>query len=114
MHKVTQQEKKKTSSKQLSFTQKLQKLILTTLKYIYFKQALFNRGFAYDKLGSFDLAIKDYTKSIEIDSSNAYAYYNRAISYDKKGEIEKTIEDFSKAIKLIPTKADFYLNRGYS
>jgi len=78
------------------------------------RKALFNRGFAYDKLGQFDLAIKDYTRSIEIDSSNAYAYYNRAISYDKKGEIERTIEDFTKAIKLIPTKADFYLNRGYS
>ena len=75
---------------------------------------MFNRGFAFDKLCQSDLASMDYTKSIEIDSTNAYAYYNRAISYDKKGEIEKTIEDFSKAIKLLPTKADFLLNRGYS
>jgi tetratricopeptide (TPR) repeat protein len=27
-------------------------------------KALFNRGFAYDKLGQFDLAIKDYSTAI--------------------------------------------------
>jgi tetratricopeptide (TPR) repeat protein len=30
-------------------------------------KAHFNRGFAYDKLGEFDLAIEDYTSALEID-----------------------------------------------
>ncbi len=29
-------------------------------------RALFNRGFAYDKLGKLDLAIKDYSLAIEV------------------------------------------------
>jgi tetratricopeptide (TPR) repeat protein len=30
-------------------------------------KALFNRGFAFDKLGEYDLAIQDYSKAIKID-----------------------------------------------
>ena len=40
-------------------------------------KAYFNRGFAYDKLGLYDQAIKDYSSALEIDPSNVYAYYNR-------------------------------------
>jgi tetratricopeptide (TPR) repeat protein len=42
----------------------------------YFK-ALFNRAFAYDKLNEYNKAIQDYTKALEIDPRNAYAYYNK-------------------------------------
>lgn len=51
-------------------------------------KAHFNRGFALDKIGEFDLAIEDYTKAIEIDNNNAYAYYNRGISLDRKNEYD--------------------------
>ena len=40
-------------------------------------KAYFNRGFAYDKLGLYDQAIKDYSYALEIDPNNVYAYYNR-------------------------------------
>lgn len=51
-------------------------------------KALFNRGFAYDKLGEFDLAINDYSKAIQIDPNNAYTYYNKGISLDRKGDYD--------------------------
>lgn len=57
---------------------------------VHFK-ALFNRGFAYDKLGEFDKAILDYSAAIELDDKNPYAYYNWGISYDRKGDYEKAI-----------------------
>ena len=47
-------------------------------------KALFNRGFAYDKIKKYDMAIEDYNKAIELDPNNAFAFYNRGISYDKK------------------------------
>ena len=53
----------------------------------YFK-ALFNRGFAYDKIGEYDQAIKDYSRALEIDPENAFAYYNRGISYDRMGNLD--------------------------
>lgn len=49
-------------------------------------KALFNRGFAYDKLGEYNLAIQDYQKALEIDSENGFCYYNMGISLDRKGE----------------------------
>lgn len=39
-------------------------------------QCLFNRGYAYDKLGMFDEAIEDYIESLRHMPDNAYAYYN--------------------------------------
>ena len=43
-------------------------------------KAIFNRGFAFDKLRMYNDAISDYTKAIEMESRNAFAYYNRGIS----------------------------------
>lgn len=47
-------------------------------------KAIFNRGislqtmqgFAFDKLRLYNDAINDYTKALEIDNKNAFAYYN--------------------------------------
>lgn len=80
---------------------------------VHFK-ALFNRGFAYDKIKEYDLAIEDYNKAIELDPNNPFAYYNRGISYDRKGKLNEAIASFTKAIELDPSKADFYHNRGFA
>jgi tetratricopeptide (TPR) repeat protein len=61
-------------------------------------KALFNRGFAFDKIGAYDKAINDYSEAIKIDPNNAYTYYNKGISLDRKGEYDEAIMCFSKAI----------------
>lgn len=38
-------------------------------------------GFAFDKLRLYNDAINDYTKALEIDNKNAFAYYNVIIPY---------------------------------
>ena len=77
-------------------------------------KALFNRGFAYDKLECYDLAIEDYTAAIAIDHKNAFTFYNKGISLDRKGDYDQAIECFSRAIEIEPHKADFYHNRGFA
>ena len=52
-------------------------------------KALFNRGFAYDKVSEFDLAIQDYSQAIAIDPNNAFTYYNKGISLDRKGDFDE-------------------------
>jgi tetratricopeptide (TPR) repeat protein len=91
------------------------KLYTTSLQIlpVHFK-ALFNRGFAFDKIKEYEKAIEDYNQAIELDPNNPFAYYNRGISYDKMGKFEEAIESFSIAIKIDSTKADFYHNRGYA
>ena len=39
--------------------------------------ALFNRAFAYDKVGLVELAVADYTTALSLQPENAFAYYNR-------------------------------------
>ena len=52
-------------------------------------------------MGQYDQAISDYTKAIEINANNAYAYCNRGSVYDDKGLYDKAIADFNKAIEII-------------
>lgn len=66
------------------------------------------------QLGQFDKAITDYTRALEVDAANSFAYYNRGITKDRQGDFEGAVADFSAAIALDPCNADFYHNRGFS
>lgn len=66
------------------------------------------------QLGKYDLAIQDYTKALDVDPANSFAYYNRGITKDRMGDFEGAVADFSSAISLDPGNADFYHNRGFS
>ena len=71
-----------------------------------------NRGIDYGKKGEYDLAIKDFTKAVELKPDYAIAYNNRGAVYRGKGEYDLAIEDCSKAIQLKPDYAEPYSNRG--
>ena len=59
-----------------------------------------------------DLAIKDYTKTTELEPDNAIAYYNRGNAYFVKDEVDLAIKDYTKAIEIKPNGAGAYNNRG--
>ncbi|WP_143735340.1 tetratricopeptide repeat protein, partial [Porphyromonas gingivalis] len=62
--------------------------------------AYYNRGVGCCIVGSYEEAIKDYSKAIELDGKFAHAYYGRGNVYYKKGANEEAIKDFFKAIEL--------------
>ncbi len=47
-----------------------------------------NRGIDYGEKGEHDLAIKDFTKAIEIKPDYTFAYNNRGAVYRDKGEYD--------------------------
>jgi len=53
-------------------------------------------------------AIEDYTKAIEIESNNVFAYRLRGDSKRKLGDYQGAINDYSKAIEIYPNKAYLY------
>lgn len=55
-----------------------------------------NRGFAWRKLGKYEEAIKDYTKSLELSPNNLKTLNNRGFSYAKSGNFAKAIADYNK------------------
>ena len=71
-----------------------------------------NRGIDYSEKGEYDLAVKYFTKAIELKPDYAIAYNNRGAVYRSKGEHDLAIEDCDKAIQLKSDYAEPYSNRG--
>src|SRR5262249_51497334 len=62
-----------------------------------------NRGNAYASQGQYDLAIDDYSKSINLDPNYARPLNNRGVAHKRKGELDLAMKDFEAAINLDPT-----------
>ena len=72
----------------------------------------FLRGIAKHHLKQFEGAILDFTKTLELESSNGDAYYWRSLSKAELKNNKGAIEDCDSAIKLKPQDAKYYLQRG--
>jgi tetratricopeptide (TPR) repeat protein len=73
------------------------------------------RGTAFDNQKKYGLAIKDFTKSIELGYSNeisVIAYNRRGWIYYKLSKDDLAIDDYNMAIKIDPKYAVAYNNRG--
>lgn len=77
------------------------------------KVVLNNRGIAYQNLGQYDLALKDYQRVINMDPEHPQSYGNRGNVYDASGNYEKAIADYTRGIELKSDYADAYYNRGW-
>ena len=55
-------------------------------------------GRSHYELGEYDLAIYEYTKTIEIVGSFSYCHYSRALAYSQKGMARAAKEDLDKAL----------------
>jgi len=62
--------------------------------------------------GYYDLAINYYTKAIQLDPYNTYAYNGRGMVHKKLGNYNQAIADFTDAIEYRPDFVDAYNNRG--
>jgi tetratricopeptide (TPR) repeat protein len=71
-----------------------------------------NRGDNYLNNGNYDLAIAEYTKAIELDSSLTSLYYNRGLAYESKGDYKNAISDFSQIIIMNPKDGGAFFERG--
>ncbi len=69
-----------------------------------------NRGYAYQKLGEYKLAIKDHTTAIDLDLNYAEAYSDRASANKAVGNDDLATKDLEKAKELKLTKKDTYLD----
>ena len=69
------------------------------------------RGNRYSRNGSYERAIEDYNRAIEMDEAFAEAYYDRGFSYYEVGLYEKAIADLTRAIELNPEAAHYYGQR---
>ncbi len=74
-------------------------------------EGFLDRGNRYGRNGSYEQAIADYNKAIELDPGLAEAYYNRGFSFYELGSYEEAIADLSRAIELNPEDDRYYAQR---
>lgn len=77
-------------------------LLEATLQYL----PLFGRGIAYARQGEWDLAISDFSDSIEISDTFAFTYRERGYVYIQLEEYEMAKQDLEMYLSLAPDSAD--------
>lgn len=77
-------------------------------------ETYYNRAVAYDNLGQYKPAIKDYNQAIHLKPDYAEAFYNRGTINNTIGQYQRAIEDFNEAIRFNPKDAEAYLGRGFA
>ena len=74
----------------------------------------YNQGQEYFKQGNFKLAIKKYSKCIEINENWADGYFARATAKLNNLEFDDAIEDFNKVLEIEPYYTYAYSNRAFA
>jgi tetratricopeptide (TPR) repeat protein len=72
----------------------------------------FWQGIEYRKEDQNDLAMKEFTKAIELDPSYDLAYYNRALLYYFSGDLERSLVEYNQALELSPNNPYWTYERG--
>ena len=75
-------------------------------------EALNLKALGYIKNRKYSLAVKVYTKMLEIDPEVSGIYVNRGYAYDAMKKYDEAISDYDKAIKINPNSVKAYSNRG--
>ncbi len=70
------------------------------------------RGISYSKLKKFNLAIKDFEKSIEFDDKNSSTYFNLGLTYLSLEKPNISMNLFIKAIELNSYNIPAYIELG--
>lgn len=50
----------------------------------------------------YDLAIKEYKKSLDLTPRKPYLHYDLGVAYEFKGDYKKAIEEYKNELKLTP------------
>ncbi len=74
--------------------------------------AYYNRGFAHAQQSEDDLAVSDYTQSVNLDPTNFDVFNKRGFRYLDGGHYDLALADFDKAIALTPDQSDVHAGRG--
>ena len=68
-------------------------------------------GNKFYKTKKYELAIREYSKAIELDPTNAVYYYNRATAFWASGNNQECEKDATEAIKYDPRYVKAYMRR---
>lgn len=73
----------------------------------------YSRGGLKRLLHDSEGAIADFTKAIELDSSQGIYFFERGALYDQAGRVDEAMSDYEKAIQRNSHSFDSHINRGF-
>ncbi len=71
-----------------------------------------NLGIAYDKIGKYEDAIKEFEEALRLDPEYIEVHNNLAVTFEKLGRIEEAIEGLQHALRLNPNYVEALSNLG--
>jgi hypothetical protein len=74
--------------------------------------SLYRRGQVYASKGAYDLAIKDFSDAIRLNSKDVEAYNNRCWVRSVVGDLQSALRDCNEALRLRPNFIDALDSRG--
>jgi tetratricopeptide (TPR) repeat protein len=77
-----------------------------------YAEAYQKRGWLFNDMKDYSLAIVDFTKATEITPTFSDAYFGRGYAYLKQDNYDAAIKDFNKVIEIQPYAADAFCYRG--
>lgn len=80
--------------------------------YAQIAQEWIQRGYDASLSGNIEEALSCYTKALEIDPHNKYAYHVRAVTKMETGDLKGALSDYNKAIEISPNFTEAYIGRG--
>ncbi|MBI3258547.1 MAG: tetratricopeptide repeat protein [Ignavibacteriae bacterium] len=86
-------------------------ILVSTSAYGQSVEEFLKSGIDKHNKNDFKAAIIDYTKVIELDKENKYAYFNRGNCEFALNNYEASIKDLNKTIEIDPKFAEAYYNR---
>ena len=78
----------------------------------YYALAYCRRAKIYFDWGMYDLAVKDYSRAIDLYYRDGIYYYYRGMSYLHLRKYEEALKDFDTAIEFLPHVGVIYHTRG--
>src|SRR5215470_6709390 len=67
---------------------------------------------AFSRQQSWDQAIANYRKALELEPNDALTHYNLALALKYKGEARQAVEEFASTLRLKPKWADAHYGLG--
>jgi len=102
----------------LMLEKKYQKAILFLNKAVElnpeFKEAYYNLGLSYERLGKYKDAIKNLKEAIKLSPDDANAYYALGYVYYQKKKNKQAVEAFENAARLKPKNPFTHSKLGYA
>ena len=79
-----------------------------------FGQAFALRGLLYKEIGNYNLAIRDFSEAIRLNSNPFDSYFGRAESFFNLHDYNKAIDDFRAALNINESSAPAHFGLGFA